>query len=151
MDFDDPRMAREYKTVRAMTRLYCRDHHGRGEDLCGHCRKLLRYSGECLEKCPFQEGKTTCVNCPVHCFKPEMRERVRMVMRYAGPRMFRRHPVMAIFHFIDGRRKEPVDNIRKKAAPSEKEAADGGGRNGEHSRLVRDTGKGDGPRQEVLQ
>jgi len=118
MNFDDHRMAREYKTVRAMIILYCRDHHGMGKDVCGPCRELLNYSGERLEKCPFQEGKTTCVNCQTHCFKPEMREGVREVMRYAGPRMFRRHPVLALFHFIDGRRKEPTDNIRRKAAPS---------------------------------
>jgi hypothetical protein len=61
-----------------------------------------------LEKCPFEEGKTTCARCPVHCYKPEMREKIRAVMRYSGPRMLYRHPMLTIFHIIDGRRKAPV-------------------------------------------
>ena len=33
-----------------------------------------------------------------------MRERVRVVMRTAGPRMIWRHPVLAVRHVLDGRR-----------------------------------------------
>ncbi len=34
-----------------------------------------------------------------------MRERVRVVMRTAGPRMIWKHPILAIRHVIDGRQK----------------------------------------------
>jgi len=37
-----------------------------------------------------------------------MRERIRAVMRFAGPRMFYRHPIMTLQHMIDGVREEPV-------------------------------------------
>ncbi len=37
-----------------------------------------------------------------------MREQIRAVMRYAGPRMVYRHPMMTLFHFVDGLRKEPI-------------------------------------------
>ena len=47
------------------------------------------------------------MKCPTHCYKPEMRERVRAVMRYSGPRMLREHPVLAIAHLADGRRRAP--------------------------------------------
>ena len=57
-----------------------------------------------LEKCPFAEEKPTCVKCPVHCYEAVMRERVRQVMRYAGPRMLLRHPVLALLHLRDERR-----------------------------------------------
>jgi hypothetical protein len=43
----------------------------------------------------------------VHCYKPDMREKVRAVMRYAGPRMLRRHPVLSVLHLIDSLRKTP--------------------------------------------
>ena len=33
-----------------------------------------------------------------------MRERVREVMRYSGPRMLWRHPVLAAAHLMDGRK-----------------------------------------------
>jgi predicted amidophosphoribosyltransferase len=100
-------MAREQRTVEVMIRLYCRDHHGPARELCDDCRALREYTRERLGKCPFQEGKTTCARCPVHCYRPQMREAVRAVMRYAGPRMLARHPVLALRHLLDGRRREP--------------------------------------------
>lgn len=87
--------------------LYCRNNHKK-DQLCIECRELRDYALNRLDRCPFQEGKTTCAKCPVHCYKPDMRERVRAVMRYSGPRMLWRHPVLAVFHLIDGRRKEMV-------------------------------------------
>jgi hypothetical protein len=104
-----PRMKRENRTIEAMIYLYCRDQHNGTGELCPDCDELRDYARFRLEKCPFQENKTTCANCPIHCYKPAMRERVRAVMRYAGPRMLYRHPILTLFHFLDGRRKEPLD------------------------------------------
>lgn len=103
-----PRMAREQKTVEAMIDLYCRDHHGSAGTLCDECTALRHYALSRLYKCPFQERKTTCAQCPVHCYKPAMREKIRVVMRYAGPRMLFRHPILAFFHLIDRLRREPT-------------------------------------------
>jgi predicted amidophosphoribosyltransferase len=100
-------MKRERKTIEAMIRLYCRDHHGGEGELCSECEELLDYALARLDRCPFRENKPTCAKCPVHCYKPDMREQVRAVMRYAGPRMLRRHPVLAVLHLIDGFRKTP--------------------------------------------
>lgn len=102
------RMVRESKTVEAMINIYCRRQHGTQATLCPECSELLAYARERLDKCPFQEGKTTCANCPIHCYRPAMRERIRAVMRYAGPRMLPRHPILTLFHFIDGLRKDPI-------------------------------------------
>ena len=44
------------------------------------------------------ENKTFCSNCKVHCYSPEMREEIKKVMRFSGPRMIAYHPVMAIRH-----------------------------------------------------
>jgi hypothetical protein len=101
-------MAREAKTVEAMIHLYCRAQHGSSGVLCSECRELWEYAQMRLDKCPYQEGKTTCAKCPAHCYKLAMREKVRAVMRYAGPRMLYRHPVMALLHLVDGLRKEPI-------------------------------------------
>ena len=101
-----PRMKREQKTVACMISLYCRDHHQSRGELFRDCRELAEYARFRLEKCPFQENKTTCGNCRIHCYKPVMREKIRAVMRYAGPRMIGRHPLLAVGHMIDGLRKE---------------------------------------------
>ena len=66
--------------------------------LCPDCREVLDYARQRLDKCPFGEGKTTCANCRIHCYKPAMREQVKAVMRYAGPRMLIHDPIGAIAH-----------------------------------------------------
>lgn len=105
----NPRMRREAETVGVMIDIYCSEKHGTNKrELCEDCRELQEYSLLRLSKCPFQEGKTTCGNCRVHCYKPDMRERIRTVMRYAGPKMAYKHPVMAVYHVIDSRRKKPI-------------------------------------------
>lgn len=102
-----PRLAREAATVSAMIHLYCRGQHQANGELCPDCSQLLEYANQRLLRCPFQEGKTTCAKCPIHCYKPEMREKIRVVMRYAGPRMLTRHPLMAVRHLLDGTRRKP--------------------------------------------
>lgn len=103
-----PRLERERRTVEAMIGLYCADHHGPGDGApCAACRDLADYALARLERCPYAEQKPTCARCPVHCFRPEMREQIRAVMRYAGPRMVFRHPVLALQHLVDGLRKAP--------------------------------------------
>ena len=114
-----PRMAREQKTVELMIGLFCRDQHGTDGQLCGDCLQLKEYAGHRLKCCPFQENKTTCGNCPIHCYKPGMREKIRAVMRYAGPRMIWHQPLLALGHMIDGRRKEPGPKKRSKAGQAD--------------------------------
>ena len=87
-----------------MVRIHCRDKHATRTDLCGECRELMDYATRRIDRCIFGERKPTCARCTVHCYKAAMRERVRAVMRYAGPRMLWRHPILAIAHMIDGRR-----------------------------------------------
>jgi hypothetical protein len=105
-------MQREARTIRVMIEMYCHDHHGTQTGMCAECLALAGYAHDRLRRCPFQEGKTTCVNCPVHCYRPEMRDRVRAVMRYSGPRMMLRHPALTTWHLFDGRRKEPVKAVK---------------------------------------
>ncbi len=90
-----------------MIELFCRKHHSAGT-ICMECAALVDYAGKRLAKCPYQEGKTTCAKCPVHCFKPEMREKIKSIMRYSGPRMILHHPVAAVQHLMDDRRQKPV-------------------------------------------
>lgn len=97
------RIQREYKTVEAMVSIFCNSNH-ESQDICDDCQELLDYALERLMKCPFGENKTTCAKCPVHCYKPAMREKIREVMRFAGPRMIYRHPIMAIHHLFDAKR-----------------------------------------------
>lgn len=77
---------------------------GERRNLCPECAELEAYAHARSERCPFMGEKTFCSNCTVHCYRPEMRERIRTVMRYAGPRMLFHQPVMAIRHMIESQR-----------------------------------------------
>ena len=90
----------EKKMVTQMIQVYCRGmHHTKGK-MCSECQVLSDYGYMRSDKCPFMETKTFCSNCKVHCYKPEMREKIREVMRYSGPRMIFHHPAAAIRHVI---------------------------------------------------
>ena len=93
------RIDEEKRTVEKMIRLYCRRKEGNRE-LCPSCSELLEYAVVRLSRCRFGNGKSTCQKCPVHCYKPVMRDKMREVMRWAGPRMMLYHPVDAIRHLV---------------------------------------------------
>ena len=131
--FPGRRLAREWDTVAAMIRIYCRDQHGKppfflsmhrdhepgvkmetgkmpvlrrrvhGRALCPECQDLASYVSLRLDHCRFGETKPTCAKCPVHCYQRERRERIKEVMRYAGPRMIWEHPWLSLRHWLDGR------------------------------------------------
>lgn len=93
---------REKRMVREMIALYCHKQHGtRGGDLCPECAELASYAEARSERCLFMETKTFCSNCRVHCYKPDMRAKIRQVMRFAGPRMIFRRPISAVRHVIE--------------------------------------------------
>ena len=117
-----PRIDREWRTLSAMIRIYCRNRHGSAGPVCPDCEELLEYAEKRLQKCPFQEEKPPCVDCPIHCYMPSRREQVKAVMRYAGPRMMWRHPVLALRHWIDSFKEAP-EFPRRGTAPGVRPAA----------------------------
>ncbi len=110
---DSPKIAkrriREVRTVSQMIALYCAGNHAEseknatavcGETVCESCAELDAYAALRTQRCRKMEVKTSCDACENHCYKPEMRERIRQVMRYSGPRMLTKHPIAAIRHLI---------------------------------------------------
>ena len=84
----DKKRADEKLLVSEMIALYCRKQHKTPKgQLCPACQELQDYALARIDKCPFMETKTFCSACKVHCYKPAMREQIRAVMRWAGPRM----------------------------------------------------------------
>lgn len=96
----------EKELVSQMIALYCRKKHNSRDGLCEECKELDTYARLRSDKCPFMETKTFCSNCKVHCYKPDMRERIREVMRFSGPRMIFHHPVVAIHHVIETKKEK---------------------------------------------
>ena len=97
---------KEKRIVGEMIKLYCKKQHKVKKGLCPECQALKKYAELRSDKCPFMENKTFCSNCKVHCYKKEMREKIRQVMRFSGPRMIFHHPVMAINHLIQSKKEK---------------------------------------------
>lgn len=124
------RIADEKKVVTLMIRMYCRrhrrqqGHNGKNSQtsqtsrttdtdqtartdarqntrqICPECAALLDYALRRLDSCRFGNGKPSCRKCHVHCYRADMRERIRTVMRWAGPRMIFHHPLAATKHLL---------------------------------------------------
>ena len=96
----------EADVMAEMIVLYCRGHrHAHRTSatdgvpaLCPDCRRLLDYARDRIIRCPRMDVKSFCSACPIHCYSHDMREQVRAVMRYSGPRMLLHHPFMTIHH-----------------------------------------------------
>jgi hypothetical protein len=112
------RLGRERRTVAAMVALRCRDLHGAEGRLCVACRTLGDYADYRLDRCPYGDEKPTCVNCPIHCYAATERGQMKEVMRYSGPRMLLRHPILAIRHMLEGRKEAPP--LKGRPAPEGK-------------------------------
>ncbi len=100
----------------------CRHRHG-GSGPCDDCAALEAYANERISHCPYGAEKPTCARCPIHCYRRDEREAIRDVMAFAGPRMLRRHPVLALLHIVDGWRAVPprprrAASVRTIAPPS---------------------------------
>lgn len=93
------RIELEKATVRHMIELWCLKKHKK-QELCEECRGLLTYTTARLDRCKFGERKTKCHKCPVHCYRPDMREKIREVMRFSGPRMILYHPLEPLRYII---------------------------------------------------
>lgn len=92
----------EKRILSEMIGLYCKG-KGHSGGLCGDCEELRVYAMQRCDSCPHMENKTFCSNCKTHCYRPEMRGRIRAVMRYSGPRMLLYHPVLLLRHVYYGR------------------------------------------------
>lgn len=96
----EEKRAHEKALISEMIRLYCKKKHGTADELCEDCRTLYDYALARIEHCPMMEHKTFCSRCPVHCYRPEMREKIRAVMRFSGPRMLFHHPLEVVRHAL---------------------------------------------------
>ena len=85
-----------------MIEIYCRKKHGHNKgELCEECSELLEYAHKRLSYCKFGENKTTCGKCPIHCYKKDMKIKIKEVMRFSGPRLIIYNPVELIKHALN--------------------------------------------------
>ncbi|MDO5040289.1 nitrous oxide-stimulated promoter family protein [Clostridium sp.] len=95
------RVLKEKKIVQFMIEIYCYKKHGqRKNELCDDCKELLDYAHKRLTYCKFGDKKTSCSKCPIHCYKKDMKEKIKEVMRFSGPRLIIYKPYEFIRHIF---------------------------------------------------
>lgn len=94
------RIENEKAVVAKMIRLYYRRKLGLREPSTEEM-ELLSYAERRLTHCKFGEQKPACKRCPIHCYRSDMRAKIREVMRWAGPRMIIYDPVATIKHLLN--------------------------------------------------
>lgn len=107
---------REIEVVHKMIKLYCIKKHKNKTKLCDECQKLYEYACHRRTVCPYGDNKPFCSNCKTHCYIPKMREKIREVMRFSGPRMIIYNPKVAISHLRESlkeKRKSKKEEKRK--------------------------------------
>jgi hypothetical protein len=87
-----------------MIEIFCGAVHHREGPPCAECRGLYEHACLKIDRCPHGRVKPVCAACTIHCYSAEQRNRIRTVMRFSGPRMLWRHPVLALLHILDGLR-----------------------------------------------
>ena len=93
------KIEREKRVVECMIKLYCKKKE-HNKNLCKECREIMEYALKRLDHCKVGEDKPTCRVCPIHCYKPEMKEKIKTIMRFSGPRLIIYHPIFTINHSI---------------------------------------------------
>ena len=97
---------KEKQVVGLMISLYCKKNHHTQNGLCPDCHQLKEYAEKRSDNCPFMETKTFCSNCKIHCYKADMRRKIKEVMKFSGPRMIFYHPVLAVSHLVESRKEK---------------------------------------------
>lgn len=123
----DPKVAKDTRLLGDFAVIYCNGmHDGRPRTslttdgatlgiygrtapvVCDECAALLEYAEKRRAFCPQDKPgapKPFCSHCETHCYQPEMRELMRDMMRYAGPRsVLHGHALDSVRHLIEGRK-----------------------------------------------
>jgi len=132
----DPKVVHDTKVLADFIQIWCDGHHkdrvrklvetdgatlgiyGRKRPvLCEECQGHLDYAEKRRAYCP-KDPKPFCANCDTHCYKSDEREWQRQMMRYSGPKSWRKgHAIDGIKHVLESRK------YRKQAEARSKEAA----------------------------
>lgn len=92
------RLEKDEKILKTFITVYCKKEHGT-QELCDDCSDVLEYALNRLRKCPL-DPKPMCKNCPVHCYKPNYREKMKTIMKKAGITLILRGRLDLVWHYF---------------------------------------------------
>lgn len=95
------KIEKEKQIISLMIEIYCEKVHAHPKGtLCEECQVLHEYAHKRLSFCKFGDEKTSCRKCPIHCYKKDMKQKVKEVMKFSGPRLIIYRPIEFIKHWF---------------------------------------------------
>jgi len=104
----EDKQERERDSISKMITIYCNKHHNSGQNLCEDCTIISEYASKSISLCPYGAVKPVCGKCPSNCFRGDMHGKMVKIMRFAGPRMLYKHPILTVRHILDAIKKPPA-------------------------------------------
>ena len=107
LDYIERKRDEEKETISFMIELYCKKNHSkRGTDgLCEECKNLSEYVNKRIDNCPNMATKTFCARCANPCYKKDMKEKIKEVMKFSGKRMIFHRPSLVFKHALSAFKK----------------------------------------------
>lgn len=97
----EKRIRTDAKILRQFVKIYCKKHH-QGQDVegyCADCGKILEYALKRDQTCRL-EPKPKCKDCKIHCYKPEMRQKIKEIMKFSGIFCIKRGRIDWLLHYF---------------------------------------------------
>lgn len=97
----EKRIQTDAKILRQFIKIYCKKHHqgGGSGGTCEECRKLLEYALKRDQNCKL-DPKPKCKDCKIHCYKPEMRQKIKEIMKFSGIYYIKRGRIDWLIHYF---------------------------------------------------
>jgi hypothetical protein len=120
----DPKVVHDTVVLGDFIQIWCDGHHGDRDRrpvetdgqalgiygrkrpvLCEECAGHLAYAEKRRALCPYPSAeKPFCAHCETHCYRQAERDWQREMMRYSGPKSWRKgHAIDGIKHLLEGR------------------------------------------------
>lgn len=93
---------KDIKVLEEFIQVFCDTKHRdrvKTSNICYECRETLTYATHRREICPL-DPKPSCKNCEIHCYEPELRQRIREIMRHSGMHMIVRGRLDLLLHYF---------------------------------------------------
>ncbi|MDZ4168441.1 MAG: nitrous oxide-stimulated promoter family protein [Coriobacteriia bacterium] len=136
----DKQVAHDVTVLADFVQLWCDGHHAEGKrtlvetdaarlgvygrktpTLCAECVAHLAYGEKRRAYCP-KDPKPFCAHCDTHCYSAEERLWQQQMMRYSGPRSWRKgHAIDGIKHVLGARTWRREMARRAAQAPARRE------------------------------
>lgn len=131
---NDPHIVKDTTTIGDFIQIFCEGNHAgaarrsvetdgallgiygsKRPSLCEECEAHLAYAEKRRAYCN-QDPKPFCAYCEAHCYRSDEREWQRQMMRYSGPRSWRKgYAIEGIKHAIDGRKYRRLAEAKARA------------------------------------